>query len=93
MLRMTIKVHMLRRMGRMFRKTVINNLWRRALMLRKRINMLRELVINNLMRRRVLMLRKRVNMLGRRKRRWLMLRCCLWTNEGLEQVRRWGSGK
>ena len=85
----------------MLRKTVINNLlWRRALMLRKRIYMLRgrkrrlrELVINNLMRRRGLMFRKRINMLGRRKRRWLMLRCWLWTNEGLEQVRRWGSGK
>ena len=85
MLRMTIKVHMLRRMGRMLRK--------RIYMLRGRKRRLRELVINNLMRRRVLMLRKRVNMLGRRKRRWLMLRCWLWTNEGLEQVRRWGSGK
>ena len=71
---------MLRRKGQMLRKRVINNLERRK-------------VTNNLMSRRGLMLRKRVNMLRRRKRVRLMLRSWLWTNEGLEQLRRWGSGQ
>mgnify|MGYP007048359701 FL=1 len=69
-------------------------------MLRKRVNMLRrrrrmwrKMVINNLMRRRGPMLRKRVHLLRSRKRRWLMLRCWFWTNEGLEQMRRWGCGQ